>query len=159
MHFIDRRNGIAEPVHDLRRQFEAKIHALWRGCETSGRRAWRERDAAGLDLAERMQFGRARAAEDLVPGVRSNPHHAGQLSLEVAEADGTDQRRQIVAAKRPERCPAVGVGLYSSPPKKPPRSSALESPAAAGEVDRLVLPVLSRGRTPSRCKMEELVLL
>ena len=28
MHLVDRRNRVAEPGHDLRRQFEAKIHSL-----------------------------------------------------------------------------------------------------------------------------------
>ncbi len=71
--------------------------------------AWRE---SGLDLAKGMQFGRTRPAEDFVPGLRSDPHHAGQVALDVAEADGADQRREIVAAERPESGAAVGAGFY-----------------------------------------------
>ena len=38
-----------------------------------------------------MQFGRPRLAEQPVPGVGADPHHAGQIALDIAEADRADQ--------------------------------------------------------------------
>src|SRR5580698_3066522 len=59
MHFIEWRNGVSEPAQDLGRQFETKVRALGADVEhqIAGRRGSMTR--AGLDLAERMQFGRA----------------------------------------------------------------------------------------------------
>ncbi len=89
MHFIDRGDGVAEPGHDLRRQFETEIHALGANVkqEIAGRRDGMAR--AGFDFAKRMQFRRPRLTKQPVPRVRSDPHHAGELSFDVAEADGT----------------------------------------------------------------------
>jgi hypothetical protein len=44
---------------------------------------------AGPDFPKRMQFCRSRVTEEPVPRIRSNPHHAGQVSLNIAETDRT----------------------------------------------------------------------
>ena len=89
MHFIDHGNGVAEPGHDLRCQFETQIDALGADVkeEIAGCRDGMAR--AGFEFAKRMQFRRPRLTKQPVPRVRSDPHHAGELSLDVAEADGT----------------------------------------------------------------------
>jgi len=52
----------------------------------------------GSDAWDRL-FGRPRLAEQPVPRVRSDPHHAGEVSLDIAEADRTDQPRQAAAER------------------------------------------------------------
>jgi hypothetical protein len=44
---------------------------------------------ADLDFLKRMQFRRPRLAKEPVPRVGSNPHHAGEVSLNIAETDCT----------------------------------------------------------------------
>src|SRR5260370_38841906 len=58
---------------------------------------------AGLDFPKGVQFLRPRLAEEPVPGVGSDSHHAGEVALDIAEANRTDQRREG-AAKRPYGC-------------------------------------------------------
>src|ERR1700688_5310316 len=68
---------------------------------------------AGLDFPKGVQLLRPRLAEEPVPGVGSDSHHAGEVSLDIAEADRTDQRREV-AAKRPD-CRSIrhaGVDRY-----------------------------------------------
>ena len=89
MHFIDQGNGLAEPGHDLRCQLETEIHALGAnvkekiaGCSDGMARA-------GFYFPKRMQFRRPRLTIEPVPCVGSNPHHAGEVSLNIAETDCT----------------------------------------------------------------------
>ena len=90
MHFVDGRDRVAEPRHDLRRQLEAEVHALGADVEQEIARRGDRMARSGADLAERMQLRRPRRAEQPVPGVRADAHDAGEISLEVAEADGAD---------------------------------------------------------------------
>src|ERR1700721_1690671 len=80
MHFVDRRNGVADPGHDLGRQFETEIHALGANVkdEIAGCRHGMAR--AGLDFPKGMQFRRPRLPKEPVPCVGSNPHHAGKVA-------------------------------------------------------------------------------
>ena len=89
MHFIDHGNGLAEPGHDLRCQLEAEIHALGANVEEeiAGRGDGMAR--AGPDFPKRMQFRRPRLTKEPVPRVGSNTYHAGEVSLDIAESDGT----------------------------------------------------------------------
>ncbi len=102
MNFVDRRNRAAEPGHDLHCQLETEVHALGANVkqEIAGRRDGLA--CARLDLAKRMQFGRPRLTKEPVPRVRAYAHHAGEVSLDVAETDRAHQRRKV-AAKRPDR--------------------------------------------------------
>jgi hypothetical protein len=88
VHFVDGRNHVAEPRHDLCGQLEAEIHALGANVEeqVAGRRDCMAR--SGPDFAERMQLCRVRSAKESIPRIRSYPHDAGKISLNVAEADG-----------------------------------------------------------------------
>ena len=62
------------------------------------------------ELAKRMQLGGLRRAEQAVPGVRADAHDAGEIGLDVAEADGAHQARQV-AAKIPHSRAARGAGI------------------------------------------------
>jgi hypothetical protein len=44
-----------------------------------------------------MQLRRPRQAKQLVPRLRPEPHHAGQVSVEIAEANGAQQRGELGA--------------------------------------------------------------
>ena len=87
MHLVDRRNRVAELRHDLRRQLEAEVHALGANVKHEIARR-RDRVArTGLDLPKGMQLRRPRLAEQPVPRLGPDPHHAGEISLDVAETD------------------------------------------------------------------------
>ncbi len=111
VHFVDRRNRVTELRHDLRRQFEAEIHAL--GADVKQQVAGRgDRMArAGFDFAERMQFRRPRCAKQSVPRVRSEPHHAGQIAFDIAKAHRADQSGEI-AAQRSDGVAACRPGIH-----------------------------------------------
>src|SRR5882757_6094700 len=64
----------------------------------------------GPDFPKRMQFCGARLAKQPVPCVGAYSHHAGEVSLDIAEANGSDQRREV-AAKRPDGCLTCGAGV------------------------------------------------
>ena len=101
VHFVRRGDRVAEPRHDLRRQFEAQIHSC--GADMKEDVA-RRRDGVmpAADLAERMQVLRPRRAEEPVPSVGAERHDARQPSLEVAKADRTQEGGEI-ATQRPHR--------------------------------------------------------
>jgi hypothetical protein len=61
----------------------------------------------GLDLPKRMQLRRPRIAEEPFPRLGADSHHAGEISLDIAEADRAQQRREI-AAKQPHGSPRQG---------------------------------------------------
>src|SRR5690242_7674022 len=42
-----------------------------------------------------MKFGRTRRAKEAVPGIRTNPHDAGQGAVEIAKADTSKKRGKI----------------------------------------------------------------
>ena len=88
VHFVHRRNGISDTRHNLRCQLETQIHAL--GADVKKKIAGRGDGMAraGLYFPKRMQFRRARLAKEPVPRLRSNSHHAGEVALNIAEADG-----------------------------------------------------------------------
>ena len=46
-----------------------------------------------------MQLGRARVAEQPVPGVGPDSHHAGEAGFEVAKFDRANQRREVGAER------------------------------------------------------------
>ena len=89
MHFIHRGNRLAEPGHDLRCQLEAEIHALGADVKQQIAGGSDGMTGAGLDFPKRMQFRRPGSTKQPVPCVGSNPHRARQVSLNIAEADGT----------------------------------------------------------------------
>ena len=97
MHFLDGGDGTPDAGHDLGRELEAQIHALGADMEQeiSGGRDRMARAAA--KFAERMELGRARRAEQPVPRLRTDSHHAGQAGLDVAKLDRPQQRRQVRA--------------------------------------------------------------
>ena len=88
VHFVDRRHRLAELSHDLRRQFETQVHALGANVKDEIARRRDRMARAGFDFPKRMQFRRPRLAEQPVPGVGANPHHTGEISLDIAEPDG-----------------------------------------------------------------------
>ena len=89
MHFIGRGNGIAEPSHDLRRQLETEIHALGANVKEEIAGGGDGMARAGFDFPKRMQFRRPRLTKEPVPGVGSNPHHAGEVAFDIAKTDCT----------------------------------------------------------------------
>ena len=95
MHLIHRGDRVAEPCHDLRREFEAEIHAT--GADVKQQIAWRGDGMARSrpNFAERMQFVRARVAEQPIPDVGAEPHHTGETRLQIAEFHGAEQRRKV----------------------------------------------------------------
>src|SRR4029077_142653 len=101
MHFVDRRNRIAEPGHDLRRQLEAEVHALGANVEEEIARRRARMARARLDLSKGMQLRRPRITEEPVPRLGADPQDAGEISLDIAETDRTYQPREV-AAKRPD---------------------------------------------------------
>ncbi len=54
----------------------------------------------GPELSEGMKFSRARIAEQPIPGVRPDPHHAGEAGLEIAKLNRANQARKV-RAERP----------------------------------------------------------
>ena len=93
---VRRRDLAVEAGHDQGRQLEAEVRP--RGADVKQevpRRRHRPVDAA--DLAEGVQPLGPRSAEEPVPGVRADPHHAGEPPLEVAEVDGPDEGGEIAA--------------------------------------------------------------
>ena len=109
MHLVHRRDGVPELGHDLRREFEAQIHTL--GANMEQEVAWRgDRMArSGAELAERVKFRRPRVAEQPVPGVGADAHHAGKAGLEIAKFHRADQGREV-GAERPH-----GVAIVRRP--------------------------------------------
>ena len=101
MYLVDCCNRVAERNHDLRRQLETEVHALGADMEQQIPRCCDRLPRAGLDLSKRMQLCRPRIAEDPVPRLGADPHDAGEVSLDIAEADRAQQRREV-AAKRPD---------------------------------------------------------
>ena len=67
VHLVDRRDRVAEPRHDLRRQLEAEIHALGADVEQEIAGRGDRMTRSGLDFAERMQFGRPRLRRTACP--------------------------------------------------------------------------------------------
>ncbi len=48
-----------------------------------------------VDLAERMQLFRGGCAEQPAPGRGTEPHHAGEIAVEIAEPHGPDNPRKV----------------------------------------------------------------
>ncbi|GFO81086.1 MAG: hypothetical protein A49_07130 [Methyloceanibacter sp.] len=65
-----------------------------------------------VDLAERMQFFRGRRAEQPAPGRGTEPHHAGEIAVEIAESHGPDNSRKI-AAKAANRLNGTAALVHS----------------------------------------------
>ena len=101
VYFIDRRYGPAEPDHDLRRELKTEVHALGAKVKNQIARRCHGMAHAGLEFPKWVEFCRPRLTKEPVPGVGPDPHHAGEVSPDIAEADRTDQRREV-AAKRPD---------------------------------------------------------
>ena len=111
VHLVDRRDRVAEPRHDLRRDLEAEVHPLGADMEqqVAGRRDRVAR--SGPELAERVQFGRARVPEQPVPGVGPDPHHAGEAGFEIAKFNRANQARKV-GAERPHGRAIVRARVY-----------------------------------------------
>jgi hypothetical protein len=60
---------------------------------------------AGLEFPKGVQLFRPWFTKQPIPCVGPYSQDAGEISLDIAEANGTQQSRQI-AAERPNRCPA-----------------------------------------------------
>lgn len=94
MDLIDRRNGAAEPGHDLRRQFETQIHA--------GRPDVKENIARrgngmmhAVNFAKGMEILWPRRSKETIPGFRAQPHYAGKSRFEIAEANRPQKRGKV----------------------------------------------------------------
>jgi len=87
VHLIDRRNGASEPVHDLRCQFEAKIHPLRPDMEQNVARGSDRVARSGLEFAKGMQFRRPWLAKEAIPHFGAEPHNAREILRRLAEAD------------------------------------------------------------------------
>ncbi len=61
-------------------------------------------------LAKRMEFGRARCSEKLVPGIRSECHDTRQSSVYPTEINRAENSRKV-SAERPHGCVALTVRL------------------------------------------------
>ena len=96
MDLVHRGHGLAEARHDLGRQLEAQVHADGADVkqQVAGRR---HRVMNAMDFPEAMQLPGPRRAEQPIPGVRTDAHHAGQPRIEIAETDGAQKRRQVGA--------------------------------------------------------------
>src|SRR5208282_4311674 len=99
LHFVHRRNGIAETRHTLSGKLEAKIHAL--SADVEQQVAWRRDRMArsAANLLEGVQFRWLRLSKEAVPRVRPKPHHAGKSSFQVAKFHRTHQRGEVSAER------------------------------------------------------------
>ena len=88
------RGRAVQPGHDLAGQLEAQIHPRRANVKEQVAGRADRMPAACADLAERVQSGRPRQSGQPVPGCRAEPGHAGQVAVQVAEADRPDQPRQ-----------------------------------------------------------------
>src|SRR5262249_14066556 len=73
--------GAGQLLHQLAGQLEAQVHPPGPQVENQVARGRNRRVPGTDDLAERVQVGRARAAEEPVPGVRPHADHALQLAV------------------------------------------------------------------------------
>ena len=133
VHLVDRGNGLSELRHDLRRQFEAQIHApsadmkrQVAGC--------RDRVAGtGADLAERVQLCRPRLSEEPVPRLRPERHDAREVFGGFAKPDRSYQPGEIPAQRSHLRATIerttieIGVDRYDQKDRRAgqPRSHRL----------------------------------
>ena len=110
VHLVGDRYRIAEAADQLACQLEAQIHALGADVEqdVAGRRDGLARP--GPEFAERVQFRRARRAEQPVPNCRPERHDAGQIAFEIAKSDRPQQGAQI-GAQGSRRRFGLGAGL------------------------------------------------
>ena len=108
MDFINRRDRVAEPGHDLGRQLEAEVHAPGANVEEEIAGRGDRMARAGLDLAKGMQLRRPRLAKEAIPRVRANSHDARKICFNVAEADGADQCREVAAERPHGRATVLG---------------------------------------------------
>jgi hypothetical protein len=76
MDLVDRVDGIADPGHDLGRQFETQVHAFGRTNVEQNVARRRDGMVPTLDFPEGMQVDRPRLPEKAVPGVRAESHDA-----------------------------------------------------------------------------------
>src|SRR5690606_3381141 len=75
---------------------ETQVHARRADME---QQVARRRDGVmdAVDLAEGVEFARARGAEQPVPGLRAEAGDARQAAVQIAETDGAHDRRQVRA--------------------------------------------------------------
>ena len=111
MHFVYRRNGISETRHDLRRKFEAQIHALRADVEQQVARRGNRVARSGANLPERMQLRRPRRSKEPVPRVGPKAHDAGEAPFKVAKFHRAQQRGEV-SAERPHGRSIVGARVY-----------------------------------------------
>ena len=100
VHLVDRGDRVAELGHDLRRDLEAQVHPLGADMEQEVARRCDRVARSGPELPERVKFGRARVAEQPVPGVGPDSHHAGEAGFEIAKFNRANQARKV-RAERP----------------------------------------------------------
>ncbi len=100
VHLVDRRDRVAELRHDLRRDLETQVHPLGADMKQEVSRRCDRVARSGPELAERVKFGRARVAEQPVPGVGADAHDAGEAGLEIAKFNRANQARKV-RAERP----------------------------------------------------------
>ena len=81
VHLVDHGDVGAQPLHDLTRELEAKIHL--RGPDVKEQVARRGHGVVLVadDRGKRMQLGRAGSAEQPVPRCRTHPGDAGELAI------------------------------------------------------------------------------
>ncbi len=111
VHLVDRGHCAAETTHDLRGDLEAQVHPLGADMEQKVARGSDGVARSGPELAEGVKLSRARVAEQPVPGVGPNPHHAGKPGFEIAKFDRSNQARKV-GAERARRGATVGARVY-----------------------------------------------
>ena len=103
---VDRGDRALEPRHDLGRELEAEVHPLGADVEEDVA-GGRDRVAvAGEHLLERVEQRRPRLPVEDVPRVGADPRDAGEPPVEVALADGADERGQV-GQERADGLPAL----------------------------------------------------
>ena len=99
MHLVDRCDRVPELGHDLRRDLEAQIHSL--GADMEQEVAGRcDRVALSGPELRKGWFGRPRLAEQPVPGVGPDAHHAGKPGLEIAKFNGSNEAGKVTQNDR-----------------------------------------------------------
>src|SRR3984893_17382606 len=97
VHLVHRRSGPLQSRHDLRRQLEAKIHPFGADVEQQVAGCGDRMARSSAKFTKRMKLGRPRLPEEPVPGLRTEPHDAGEIFTWLAKSDRTEQRREVGA--------------------------------------------------------------
>jgi hypothetical protein len=109
VHLVDSGDRIAELSHDLRRNLEAQVHPLGADMKQEIARSRDSLARSGLELAEWVEFSRSGVAEQSIPRVGTDSHHAGEAGLKITKFNRANQAREV-RAERPH-----GVDIVLAP--------------------------------------------